>query len=54
VLRYQGSFSAEHGIGPYNQKYYQRYTSPMQKHLSGQIQELLDPENLFGLCRFGA
>ncbi|GGX18160.1 oxidoreductase [Undibacterium macrobrachii] len=53
VLRHQGSFSAEHGVGPYNQMYYQRYTSPMQKHLSGQIQGLLDPENLLGLCRFG-
>jgi FAD/FMN-containing dehydrogenase len=53
VLRYHGSFSAEHGIGPYNQTYYQRYTSTAQKRLSGQIQALLDPENRLGLCRFG-
>ncbi|MFC3178226.1 FAD-binding oxidoreductase [Undibacterium amnicola] len=53
VLGYQGSFSAEHGIGPYNQAYYQRYTPAIQKHLSGQIQDLLDPQKLLGICHFG-
>ncbi len=54
VLRYHGSFSAEHGIGPYNLMYYQRYTSASAQQLAGDLQLLLDPQRLLGLTWFGA
>ena len=53
VRRYQGSFSAEHGIGPYNLLYYQRYTSVNSQQLAGKLQTLLDPQRLLGLTWFG-
>ena len=34
VADYGGSFSAEHGIGPRNQMYYDTYTSPKNKALA--------------------
>lgn len=52
VHEFEGSFSAEHGVGPYNLDFYRRYTSPSARHLSGQIQDLLDPHSLLGLTRF--
>ncbi|MBI3284273.1 MAG: FAD-binding oxidoreductase [Burkholderiales bacterium] len=53
VLRHRGSFSAEHGIGPYNLAYYQRYTAPSSRRLAGRLQNLLDPQRLLGLTWFG-
>lgn len=53
VRKYQGSFSAEHGVGPYNLDFYQRYTSDVAKQLAGKIQLLLDPKRLSGLTWFG-
>lgn len=49
---YQGSFSAEHGIGPFNQHYYQRYTQPAQRALAGRVQAVFDPHCLLGNTRF--
>ncbi|WP_338849738.1 FAD-binding oxidoreductase [Massilia sp. W12] len=54
VYEFGGSFSAEHGVGPYNQQYYQRYVSQNAKQLAGKIQSMLDPQGLLGLTRFGA
>ncbi len=53
VRDHGGSFSAEHGVGPYNQAYYDRYASPQRLALSGAIKELLDPEDRLGVVRFG-
>ncbi|MFA9274200.1 MAG: FAD-binding oxidoreductase [Candidatus Aquirickettsiella gammari] len=53
VRKYQGSFSAEHGVGPYNCDFYRRYTSDVAKQLAGKIQLLLDPKRLSGLTWFG-
>ena len=53
VQQYNGSFSAEHGIGPYNLAYYQRYTSIAAQQLAGRIQTVLDPQRLLGLTWFG-
>lgn len=53
VKKYQGSFSAEHGVGPYNLAYYQRYTSASAIDLAGRLQTLLDPQRLLGLTWFG-
>ncbi|MBG7619395.1 FAD-binding oxidoreductase [Herbaspirillum sp. AP02] len=52
VQRYQGSFSAEHGIGPFNQHYYQRYTQPAQRALAARVQSVFDPDCLLGNTRF--
>jgi FAD/FMN-containing dehydrogenase len=49
---YQGSFSAEHGIGPFNQHYYQRYTQAEQRALAGRVQDVFDPHCLLGNTRF--
>jgi FAD/FMN-containing dehydrogenase len=53
VQRYAGSFSAEHGIGPYNQDFYDRYTPVFQKGLIGVIKKTLDPLSLLGRARLG-
>lgn len=53
VQQYQGSFSAEHGVGPYNIEYYQRYTSRSAQQVAGALQNLLDPQRLLGLTYFG-
>ncbi len=53
VNRYQGSFSAEHGVGPYNIDFYQRYTSTAAQALAGNMQKMLDPQGLLGLTWFG-
>ena len=53
VLRHQGSFSAEHGIGPYNLEFYQRYTGQAERNVSGAMQIKFDPSRLLGLTWFG-
>lgn len=53
VDTHQGSFSAEHGIGPHNQAWYTRYTAAPVKHLAAAIQTLVDPERLCGAVDFG-
>lgn len=53
VRQHGGSFSAEHGIGPYNQAFYDRYTPPVQIELAGKLKEVLDPLGLTGMARFG-
>lgn len=53
VLRYHGCFSAEHGVGPYNLEFYQRYTATLAQHLAGTLQHSLDPSRLLGLTWFG-
>ena len=43
VERYHGSFSAEHGVGPRNIAYYQRWTAPEKRALAGRIQQAFAP-----------
>ncbi len=52
VEKYQGSFSAEHGVGPYNIDYYQKYISKEARKLSAELQTKLDPLRLLGLIKF--
>jgi FAD/FMN-containing dehydrogenase len=54
VLKYKGSFSAEHGIGPFNQQFYARYASPEQLALAARMQNVFDPQHLLGVTRFAA
>ncbi|MFC5474677.1 FAD-binding oxidoreductase [Paraherbaspirillum soli] len=52
VRKYRGSFSAEHGVGPFNQSFYDRYTAPEQQALAAGMQAAFDPERLLGATRF--
>ena len=53
VHKYYGSFSAEHGVGPFNQQFYERYTAPESQALAARMQTVFDPAGLLGLTRFG-
>lgn len=53
VRRFGGSFSAEHGVGPYNERFYHRYVSPEAQALAGRLQETLDPRGVLGQVNFG-
>ncbi|MBL8265169.1 FAD-binding oxidoreductase [Steroidobacter sp.] len=53
VSQFQGSFSAEHGVGPYNSAIYQRYTASNQQHIAGSLQRLLNPDGALGTVKFG-
>src|SRR5450830_160009 len=53
VHNYRGSFSAEHGIGPFNQQYYDRYLGQAQQLLAARLQPAFDPHYLLGNTRFG-
>ncbi|QRF63355.1 FAD-binding oxidoreductase [Variovorax paradoxus] len=48
-----GSYSAEHGIGPHNLVYYQRYEDVESQVLAQGIRALLDPHALCGAVDFG-
>lgn len=52
VRRFAGSFSAEHGIGPYNRAYYERYTPPEIRRLAGSMKNALMPGLGCGNVRF--
>ena len=54
VHKYHGSFSAEHGVGPFNQQFYERYTAPESQALATRMQTVFDPAQLLGLTRFGS
>lgn len=53
VHEFQGSFSAEHGIGPYNRAIYERFTAPEQLKLAGALQGLTNPDACLGVAHFG-
>ena len=53
VGRFRGSFSAEHGIGPHNQLFYDRYTPDLVKSLCRTLKAQLDPGGLLGTVRLG-
>jgi FAD/FMN-containing dehydrogenase len=54
VNDYAGSFSAEHGVGPYNLAYYHKYVSSTAQKIAGQWQLQFDPQRLLGVTWFGA
>jgi FAD/FMN-containing dehydrogenase len=53
VARFHGSFSAEHGIGPHNQAFYDRYTPELVQQVCRVLKDRLDPANLLGTTRLG-
>jgi len=48
---FEGSFSAEHGVGPHNQRFYDRYVDPSVKALSGVLKTFCDPGDRLGTVR---
>src|SRR6185503_4266913 len=53
VQRFHGSFSAEHGVGPHNQAFYDRYTPVWVREVCRALKEKLDPQGLLGTTRLG-
>ena len=53
VTRFNGSFSAEHGVGPHNQLFYDRYTPEQVRAICRTLKERLDPRGLLGTTRLG-
>lgn len=53
VERFHGSYSAEHGIGPHNIGYYQKYTAAPTSRLAGRLQRALDPADIGATVRLG-
>lgn len=52
VDTYGGSFSAEHGVGPRNARWYARHAPPAERELAGRVQALIAPAGL-GRMDFG-
>ncbi|MDX3905992.1 MAG: FAD-binding oxidoreductase [Pigmentiphaga sp.] len=53
VREFGGSFSAEHGVGPYNERFYHRYASPETQALAGRVQQAVDPRGALGQVWYG-
>jgi FAD/FMN-containing dehydrogenase len=53
VAEHGGTFSAEHGIGPYNERYYRRFKDPAVQRLSGELKQLFDPRGILGVVNLG-
>ncbi len=51
VKGFDGSYSAEHGVGPHNQRFYDAYTPEAVRRLSGAIKAHLDPDRILGTTR---
>ena len=52
VKRHGGSFSAEHGVGPYNVEYYRRYAAAEERALARELKAICDPKGILGACDF--
>jgi len=53
VTRFRGSYSAEHGVGPHNQAFYDRYTPELVRDLCRTLKARLDPGGVLGTTRLG-
>ncbi len=51
VRGFDGSYSAEHGVGPHNQRFYDTYTPEPVKGVNHALKQHLDPGNLLGTTR---
>jgi FAD/FMN-containing dehydrogenase len=51
VTRFRGSFSAEHGVGPHNQAFYDRYTPEQVREACRALKAHFDPRGLLGTTR---
>ncbi len=53
VRGFDGSYSAEHGVGPHNQRFYDAYTPEPVKAVNQALKLQLDPKGLLGTTRLG-
>jgi FAD/FMN-containing dehydrogenase len=53
VVGFHGSYSAEHGVGPHNQPFYDRYTPERVREVCRALKEQFDPGRLLGTARLG-
>ncbi|HEY2943527.1 MAG TPA: FAD-binding oxidoreductase [Vicinamibacteria bacterium] len=53
VTRFRGSYSAEHGVGPHNQAFYDRYTPKLVREICHALKARLDPTGTLGTTRLG-
>ena len=53
VNRFRGSYSAEHGVGPHNQAFYDLYTPELVREVCRLLKQRLDPGGLLGTVRLG-
>jgi FAD/FMN-containing dehydrogenase len=53
VKQFRGSFSAEHGVGPHNQAFYDLYTPELVKAVCRTLKQHYDPQGLLGTTRLG-
>lgn len=53
VRGFDGSYSAEHGVGPHNQRFYDAYTPEPVKAVNRALKDQLDPKGLLGTTRLG-
>jgi FAD/FMN-containing dehydrogenase len=51
VVRFRGSYSAEHGVGPHNQRFFDTYTEEPVKALGALLKDHLDPKAILGTTR---
>jgi FAD/FMN-containing dehydrogenase len=51
VKGFEGSYSAEHGVGPHNQRFYDAYTSESVRSLNGALKAHFDPGRILGTTR---
>ncbi len=51
VKVFDGSYSAEHGVGPHNQRFYDAYTPEAIRRLNGALKAHLDPQRILGTTR---
>jgi FAD/FMN-containing dehydrogenase len=48
VGEFAGSFSAEHGLGPFNASFYERYIPPAERRLDRRLKSAFDPRGVWG------
>jgi FAD/FMN-containing dehydrogenase len=53
VEDFGGSYSAEHGVGPHNQRVYDRYADPQTVAVSEVLARHFDPDGRLGTVRWG-
>lgn len=52
AIAHGGSFSAEHGVGPYNAHYYRKFVPEAERVIARGIKRLFDPKGLLGTVDF--
>lgn len=53
VTEFEGSYSAEHGVGPHNRAAYERFTDPAVRAVAGVLDRHFDPEGRLGTVELG-